>query len=149
LVANGYKIGMNQKILIVFTLFLLITILLLLLFSDAKAKSSRIRILVSLCGDPADLEITDTIDRFLAKLTAENNFIFTLAENVDQDNVLLPDSYHVLLQLKSESFSDKGNAESIKPDDRRIIQIDIGQNAAHCDEPDFLIRVRESILQLG
>jgi hypothetical protein len=140
---------MNQKILIVFTLFLLITILLLLLFSDAKAKSSRIRILVSLCGDTADPEITDTIDRFLAKLTAENNFIFTVAENVDQDNALLPDSYHVLLQLKSESFSDKGNAESIKPDDRRIIQFDIGQNATHCDEPDFLIRVREAILQLG
>ena len=90
----------------------------------------------------------DTINYFLEKMASENNFIFTIADDTYQLNARSPDSYAVLLQLQSPSFSGEGNKESINLEGLQVIQIDVGQHANRCNDPDFLIQVRDAILRV-
>jgi hypothetical protein len=100
---------MNQKILIVFTVFLLITILLLLFFSDAKSRSKRIRIMVYISGDPIEQATRDNIDSLLEKIGSENNFAFTLSDESGQAGLRMPDSGAILLQFQPNAFMEEKN----------------------------------------
>jgi hypothetical protein len=167
---------MNQKILIVFTLFLLITILLLLLISNEKAKSERIQVLAYLpVPEPESGEI---IKSFLEKLAYESNFVFTVAGGSDEWTASSRDSYSAVIRFLPSGYGEEetgpgkttffpghgitqpgeygyiahnpGNSYPpvwIDQADRRLLHILIGQNASYCNDPDFLIQVRQAILQ--
>lgn len=167
---------MNQRILIVFTVFLLITILLLLLLSDAKEKSGRIHMLVYISGNPSDPVITDNIRSLLEKITSEGQFAFTILNESSPADFQLPDSRTIILQfqpytfIKNEfnelqqspaqthSLEEPANNLSIPagnpspvwidPASPYVIYIAAGADAARCIDPDFEFLVRNAILKV-
>lgn len=165
---------MNQRILIVFTVFLLITILLLLLLSDAKEKSGRIHMLVYISGNPSDPVITDNIRSLLEKITSEDQFIFTISNESRPADFQLPDSRTIILRfqphtfIKNEfdelqqspanSFEEPANNLSIPagnpspvwidPASPHVIYIAAGTDALRCIDPDFEFLVRNAILKV-
>lgn len=167
---------MNQKVLIVFSLFLLITILLLLLMSDARAKSSRIRVLVNIPGNPADSGIMKILKSFFDKIASENNFIFFIADETNQQDLHPSEYYSVVLLLQPSALSYEWNEDQRSPTqplvptnepdslhqnfgsnppliwrnptDPHVIHIAIGHDARLCSDPVFSIRVRDAILQV-
>ncbi|MFI5124107.1 MAG: hypothetical protein ACHQDF_02215 [Chitinophagales bacterium] len=169
---------MNQKILIVFTVFLLIMILLLLLLSDAKAKGGRIRILVYISGNPMDPLITDNIKFLLEKITSEGYFTFTIPDESNPGDFQLTDSNTIILQFQPHAFIQVGNKSDelrqspvgansfsepaddlsipagnpprvrIDPASPHVIYIAAGTDAVHCIDPDFELLVQNAILKV-
>lgn len=169
---------MNQRILIVFTVFLLITILLLLLLSDAKAKSARIRMLVYISGNPMDPLITDNIKFLLEKITSEGYFTFAIPDESNPGDFRLTDPNTVILQFQPHAFIQEGNESNvlrqspveansfnepaddlsipagnpspvwIDPAAPYVIYIAAGTDAARCNDPDFEFLVRNAILKV-
>jgi hypothetical protein len=168
---------MNQSALIGFTLFLLIIILLMLLFSDAKEKSSRIRVLVYISGRPEDPLITGNINTLLENLGAEGNFDFTVMEEaLPMDFNSFP-VHSVILHFHPYTFTgDQGEFNEINPSSSRgynsakpdgspriqivnrpavwtdpaapyVIWIAGGADASRCTDPGFALEVNDAILK--
>lgn len=91
----------------------------------------------------------DTIHGFLEKLASENNFVFAMQEHVGEPDARSPGRYGVLMELQSVSFYAELNEKELNSGNGRTIQIDIGSDGANCNDPDFLIRVRDAILQVA
>jgi hypothetical protein len=164
---------MNQKILIVFTVFLLITILLLLLLSDAKAKSNRIRLLVYISGDSPDTVILNNIRFLLEKITSAGPFVFSMVNESNPGDFQATDSGSITLQFQPHTFIKNefnelqqfpANPSQISTDDistsagdpspvwidqasPHVIYIAAGPDAERCNDPDFEILVRDMILK--
>jgi hypothetical protein len=167
---------MNQKTLIVFTVFLLITILLLLLWSDAKAKGSRIRLLVYISGNPPDAVILNNIRFLLEKIASEGSFVFTILnesnpgdfQSIDsntitlqfQPHTLIKNEFNELQQFPANANSFQGSADDlgipagnsspvwIDPASPHVIHIAAGPDAVRCNDPDFEMLVRDAILKV-
>jgi hypothetical protein len=151
---------MHQSLVIGFTLFLLIIILLMLLFSDAKEKSSRIRVSVYIPGNPKDPLISGNVSSLLNNLAAKNNFDFSVSD------VPLPADFHflanhaVILYLQPHLLTNDPNERAgtlvvnraavwIDPAEPHVIWIAAGPDASRCAEPEFASGVKDAILKVA
>jgi len=139
---------MNQKILIVFTLFLLVTILLLLLMSDAKEKSRRIRVLVLVFENPGNTGDLKKIKAFLDKISGENQLLFTMAGEPGGWNEQTSAAYPVLLKILIDPAAET-NAIISGADDPRSLQLIAGAPEALGHDPEFLRQVTDTILRIA
>ncbi len=72
-----------------------------------------------------------------------------MADHVEDPYMRYPESQGVLLELQSVSFAVELVEKELYSDGNLTIQIDIGRDAEHCSDPDFLFRVRDTILRVA
>ncbi len=72
-----------------------------------------------------------------------------MPDRVEDLYMRFPESHGVLLELQSVSFTIESNEKDLNSDVSHTIQIDIGRDAEHCSDPDFLARVRDAILRVA